>query len=355
MSFDLGNGIRIHLIDFVVFVSLFFAGSRFLKIFLSTSPLLLGNLLWFSNGMASLNGTLYLLRIISFLTFSFVVRDLVFIKKKYKKIFPKVLIFESLVVGFLGFLQYLYLPNFKSFQIWGWDDHLYRLIGTFLDPGFTGIILCLGFILSFLFWLKTKNKKYLLISIFLIISLAFTYSRASMIALVASIFLIAFIKKRFKILFLVILFGLVVYMLPRPASEGVELERVASIFSRFDNYKETFEIFKRNPLFGVGFNNLCHARIKYFQNNLITSHSCSGSDSSILLILSTFGIVGSLILLKFLADFFRRIDIVKFNSQTILVSLFALFLHSQFTNSLIYPWVLGWFCFLFGSLWIERD
>ena len=76
-------------------------------------------------------------------------------------------------------------------MIWGWDDHLYRLIGTFLDPGFTAIILVFGFLTSLAYYLKPaapkggfKNKYFLLISIFLFVSILFTYSRAGYIALI---------------------------------------------------------------------------------------------------------------------------------------------------------------------------
>lgn len=354
LSVNFGNGLRLNPIDLLVLIFVPIGIKYVPKVFIIIFPFLLGNLLWLSNNNPHFIGMLYFLRIFSFIIFTLVVKDLVVIKKKYIEIIPKILIFESFVVGVLGFIQYLYLPNFKSFVEWGWDDHLYRLIGPFFDPGFTGILLSLGFILSFFVWIKNKNKNYLLISLFLMLSLALTYSRASMLSLVLSIFLIVFFTKQIKYLIFILLFGLIVFILPRPASEGAELERVASIFSRIENYSETFEIFKKNPIFGVGVNNLCDARIKYFENNIQSSHSCSGSDSSILFIFSTTGLVGFFVLLKILIDEFKTINLTKTNDQIIVITAVAIFIHSQFTNSLFYPWVLGWLCLVLVSLSLSQ-
>ena len=79
-----------------------------------------------------------------------------------------------------------------------------------------------------------------------------------------------------------IIFGISVILLPRPSSEGVQLERTQSIYGRFRSYEQGLTILKTNPLFGIGFNNYCYARQIILGTNDLASHACSGSDSSVL-------------------------------------------------------------------------
>ena len=46
-------------------------------------------------------------------------------------------LYGSLIIWF-GILQYALVPDLRSLHILGWDDHLNRLAGSFLDPNFTG-------------------------------------------------------------------------------------------------------------------------------------------------------------------------------------------------------------------------
>jgi O-antigen ligase len=135
--------------------------------------------------------------------------------------------------------------------------------------------------------------------------------------------------------------------LPRPQSSGVELERIYSISSRFVDYSKTIKIWKTSPLLGVGYNNLCLLKQLHFGETSFKSHSCSGSDSSILLILATTGFVG----------FFLFIDLIgrmyKYRARGVYgdifyISIVAVLVHSMFVNSLFYPWVMGWLALLGG-------
>lgn len=285
--------------------------------------------------LSVVTGFLYLLRVVSY----FYLYKLCFnmIKKNHKL---KPMVFNSLIlisfaVSVFGWIQYFFYPDLTSLKYLGWDDHLFRLVGTFLDPGFTSLIIIFGAILSFF------RKKYLLLSFF-VVTLAFTYSRAGYISFLAAISLSGFFVKKLRLVILTILFFVsTLILLPKPAGEGVNLARTYSISFRIVNYKETFEIFKKSPVFGVGFNNMCLARQAYLNDINPSSHSCSGSDSSILLILATTGIVGLSVFVNSLWKLLRTLKI-GFYSNVFLVLISAVFFHSIFVNSLFYPWVMGY-------------
>ncbi len=289
-----------------------------------------------------LYGSFYLVRLIGYFCFFYLV--LICIKNKIfeKEAIYLLLIIVSLMVGIFGWIQYFWFPDLTSLKYIGWDDHLYRLTGTFLDPGFTSIILVLGLMLAVVKLFESKKKQIIFIlAVFLFISIAFTYSRAGYIALICgllSLFLYKKEIKKFQALLLGILFIFVI--LPRPASEGVRLERLNSIKARIQNYKETIEIFKISPLFGVGFNNLCTYRAKFFGGDP-NSHSCGGSDSSILFVLATSGVVGILVFFKTVFTLFKEAE-NGFYGLALRVCLIALLINSLFINSLFYPWVMGY-------------
>ena len=48
-----------------------------------------------------------------------------------------------------GWIQYFFWPDLTYLKYLGWDDHYFRLTGTFLDPNFMGLVLVLGLGLEF--------------------------------------------------------------------------------------------------------------------------------------------------------------------------------------------------------------
>ena len=289
-------------------------------------------------------GSLYLVRLSAYAFFFLLTWNIVTKGKHLKGTLFNGLIAVSIAVGIFGWIQYFWLPDLRSLRLLGWDDHLYRLTGTFLDPGFTGIILVLGALTSISKYLRGKDRKVILISAFLLISIIFTYSRASYIAMFSGLIALFILVKRDvkKVFFLVfLLFLLVLPFIPRQLSEGAQLERTHSIYAKITNYSQTLTIFKKSPLFGVGFNNICSFRVKYFGDLGYKSHSCSGSDSSLLLVLATTGVVGLLVFVNTSLQILRSVKRNLFGN-TFLICSSALFIHSLFLNSLFYPWIMGW-------------
>ena len=293
------------------------------------------------NFQSGILGILYFIRILFYTSFFLLIYDLVKSKNNLKDIIYNSLIVILVFVGIFGWIQYFLYPDLRSFIIWGWDDHLFRLVGTFLDPGFTSIFLVFGFLFSLYKYLRTKNKYLILLLIFFFITLGLTYSRAGYLALLAGISVILIIKKQVKwLIMLVLALGIMIFLLPRPSSEGVKLERAFSILLRINNYKETVMIWQNSPLFGVGYNNLCFARNKFIGETNYLSHSCSGSDSSILTLLATTGLLGLIFFIEFIKKVVMSLDLKSYGTAFLACSA-ALFVHSLFVNSLFYAWMMG--------------
>ncbi|OGM31053.1 hypothetical protein A2630_00055 [Candidatus Woesebacteria bacterium RIFCSPHIGHO2_01_FULL_44_10] len=330
-------GITIHSTDLVVGIIAVYTlltTKRYPKVFgkfLSLFAVMVFSL-FLNYGLFTLSSALYLIR---FIAYSFL---FVFVWKNFqdkKKLLTQGLLVVGVATAFFGWIQYFWQPDLTALQYFDWDDHLYRLVGAFLDPAFTGVILVFTALLAF-------SQKRLRLGLILVLTLAFTYSRASYLAFLAGlVFLIP--KKVIKYSPLLLVAGfLLLTLLPRPAGYGVILTRTHSIIAKAQNYTESVQIIKEYPLFGVGFNNLCE-----FRGGDSRSHSCSGLDNSLLFIWATMGVVG-LILFGDLG-----IGLVRNTSRLFLASAIALLVHTQFTNTLFYPWVMGWIAILWGIVYSE--
>ncbi len=251
----------------------------------------------------------------------------------------------AISMAIIGIAQYLIFPDLKPLEMFEWDPHLYRVVGSYLDPGFTGILLLLGLIyLIVTRWHKRKTSwdKFKISLIY--ISMMFTYSRATYLSFLVAITSISFLKKSPQFLFRAIaIFIITIIILPRPNSIGTRLERQDSIKARIENWSKTIKVIKQYPISGVGFNAYRYAQIRLHlldPNEGLVSHSAAGADSSILFTFVTTGLVGgiiySLLLCKFISLLYESGNIVSF------ISLLCLLAHSLFLNSLYYSFVLFW-------------
>lgn len=233
----------------------------------------------------------------------------------------------------LGILQYIIMPDVRFLEYWGWDPHYYRIVSIFLDPGFTGIIL----VLTLIFMVINNYHKFWWIVVY--VALALTYSRASYLAFFTAFTWISIQKKDWKYSVIsIFILGLTILVLPRNSSgEGVKLERSSTVYARIESWKKAWQIFSDNPIIGVGFNTY-----RYAQKASSESHAGAGSDSSILLVMATSGIVGFLFYLKYL----KKLWEIGKDNLIITTSLVAIFVHSFFLNSLFYPAVMLWMAFL---------
>lgn len=296
--------------------------------------------------------------------FSFLGRDLA---KKY--------IFWMCLSGFssilFGFLQYIFYPDLRKLYYLGWDEHLYRMFSTFLDPNFAGpifvldMLLLLGLFLSSFIY-KKRIIIFLLVGLlFSFIAIFYTYSRSTFIMFVISLltFLTMIKKKRF-IYLIFIIFAIGIFILPKDIkSEGVVLLRTASIISREDSYKTALVVFKDSPVFGIGFNAYRYAKKRYnFSDprNWETTHPGAGVSNSFLFVLVTTGILGFILYLNLLLNLVKNIirvmnDKSIYLKATVVSSLIGVITHSMFENSLFYPSVMFWIFSLVGSFLVMEE
>jgi len=296
----------------------------------------------------SLVGSLYFLRYLGYL---FVLLSIFEFKKAKKQQLLKGLFLSGWTASLLGLIQYFTYPDFRSWELFDWDPHLFRVVGTYFDPGFTGMIcvqtLALGLIL---FWPKLKKLDWKFIGYWFLpiyLSLALTYSRSSYLAYLALIALWGWSKKSFKIFLIgggVLLF--LVVLLPRRSSIGTQIERKDSIYSRIENYQHSLNIAQKKPILGIGFNNyrLAQKEAGYLEDNWQSIHSGAGADNSLLFVLATTGLLG-------LASYFYFLrNLLKKRNLLIWVTFLPWLIHSLFNNSLFYPWLLVWGWVILGCV-----
>jgi len=300
---------------------------------------------------------LYLARWLIYAGIYFVIADLSRQNLVFKKNVYDLLIIATVSAAILGLLQYIYIPDIRPLAAFAWDPHYYRIVGTYLDPGFTSMIYVLGIILIVL--RSWKDKKNLILKLsFLItyIALALTYSRSGYLAYIIAMLIIAFKKKAVMFMIVVFLTGIITLLtLPRPGGEGVKLERQSTIRARIINWQQTLKIYSQKPLFGWGFNGLRYVQrdLGLISNNdWEQTHSGSGTDSSLLFVLATTGIIGLIIYL------YLMVNIIKLSYQRSLLifsSFCSLIIHSFFNNSLFYNWILIWGWMILGLNFKLKD
>ena len=279
----------------------------------------------------------------------------------------KYLVIEGVVIALFGLFQYLLLPDTRFLLFLGWDDHLFRAIGSFLDPAFTGLLLALAFFIWITEILKRrKGVVFWLAGGIILLALALTFSRLSYLVLLVGLGIIFWQKKRrIAFLFLAGLLAALLWFLPKPAGEGVNLWRSSSFIARKENYSQVWQIIQKHWLFGVGFNTYRYVQrdLDFVQpNRWITadlwqkSNAAAGADNSFLFVWATTGILGLFAYLwwwgKMLAVSWkvRKTE----TGLLILASITGLILSSLAINSLFYPWVLCWLWFLLVQLKVEK-
>ena len=352
LSFDfLGASIPVQPIDIIVGLGALYAVFknyrkpeifRFIISFLNVAIFSYMISVFIFNTQNVIYGLFYLVRLASYFCFLIYVWNFVKENAKNKKLLIDSLLVVSVTSAVFGWVQFFTVPDLKALTIYGWDMHLFRLVGTFLDPAFLGLILVFGLIISIYKFLENKKWKWIVLIIFLLLSLAFTYSRASYLAFAAGILTVIYFMPKFKkLFFLVIGLAVIALILPTAKNHSIGLFRTFSAVDRIENYKSTLNIFSKSPLFGVGYDNMCIAYQKYIGPQDFSSHACSGSDSSLLFILATTGIVGFIVFVRLIVNLARLV-----NPKFIAAPALAMLVHSLFSNSLFYPWIMGYMVIL---------
>lgn len=303
-------------------------------------------------------GSLYLVRWVLYSSLYFVFAD---IGKKLRNRATSYMISSGILILLIGYVQFFLYPNLKNLYYLGWDDHLYRLFSSFLDPNFAGTFFVLFLIFIFIIRpIFKSNKKIIyflnLTLLFDFIAIILTYSRSALLMLIVSVLVYCAIQKNYKILLgmIGILFVVILILSPRFYIVNTNLFRIPSLEQRIENSKEAISVYSKNPIFGVGFNTYRFAREKYGFNDTTPwgfSHSGGGADSSFALILATTGIPGIVAYIYLLYKMFKLgLSQIKKNpfALILIVSLGGLIVSGIFLNSLMYSFIMIWVWILAG-------
>lgn len=282
-----------------------------------------------------------------------------------KKNVLKYLIFMgSMIVG-IGYIQYFFYPNLRNLYYLGWDDHLYRMFSTFLDPNFAAAF----FVLFLLLLISTIQEKliygykkeiigYSILSLLTLIAVFLTFSRSGLLMLLAG-FIIYFLiqnKKKFIVMGSITIVVLLL-IFSNYGIEGTNPFRTASSKARIDSLQNATKIFIDHPLLGIGFNAYRYAQNRYgfrTSSQWQTSHADAGTDNSILFVLATTGIIGLSIYMYLWFSAIKMILQKKskhfYFSLCILASIGALFVDSIYINSLFYTSIMAWMWIVLGLM-----
>ncbi|MFO7807589.1 MAG: O-antigen ligase family protein [Candidatus Moraniibacteriota bacterium] len=208
-------------------------------------------------------------------------------KSKFNK-FSKALCFSALLVALLGIVQFFsqfffdlnsilsfhqkitpfFLGNNFAKEVAEYNSWLVNIKGqtilrsfaVFPDPHLFSIFLNLSLPFILYNYLKTKQKRYLIIIFLVLLGVFLSFSRAGYLAVFVLFVISIFFFKPFKKNFLVFLFSLLVFL----SLLGVFHQRFLSAFNlqegsvsgRLEMLEKSWQVFKENPLKGTGIGNL---------------------------------------------------------------------------------------------------
>ncbi|OGG26788.1 hypothetical protein A2960_01295 [Candidatus Gottesmanbacteria bacterium RIFCSPLOWO2_01_FULL_39_12b] len=280
---------------------------------------------------------LYFIRFVCYFFYYITVVYLLKLKILKKSEIIHGLTISGLLLATFGWLQYFFYPDLRNLFYLGWDPHYKRIFGSYLDANYLGIILTLTLTLLFI---KYKSKAGIWLARFgIFLTLMFTYSRSSYLALTVAGIIYLFAKGKVNLLkYLILVIFVSALILPRPSGESVKLERVFSLEQRLINWEQGFRILSQYPLVGIGFNTVRFAKFQYgyLESDYMTNHAGAGFDNSFLFVGVTTGLIGLAGFIYFLGKIYQRGGLLT------KITLGSIIVHSLFLNTLFWPWVLQW-------------
>lgn len=292
-------------------------------------------------------GFAYLARLAIYGVFAFSLSSAIRRKKVRVHFLSHATLAWLLLIALIGAGQYLFLPDTRQFFWLGWDDHLNRAFGTIMDPGFFGLLMSVGAVQSINVWLSSKRRSSgfaIIFGIFLLM-LTLSFSRASYVAFLAGVLVLAWVKSSRKVLLFIPVLIMALVLVPKDGGgEGQKLTRTNSVEARIEVAEyHTEKLSIRDLLIGRGWyyesalqlhrqgiESLTGKTVK----NALPAHSQAVDNSYLHVFLST-GVVG---IILFSGIIFQVIKTFwKSPELAVIASVLA---HSLFSTALFYPWVL---------------
>ena len=293
---------------------------KFLPIFIFLGILLVSllvNITKFTQ-FENLVGLLYLYRLHLYFIYFFYLQYHTQKNKKFSKVIKNGIFIVAVLTIISTLIQYFLYPDLRNLFYLGWDPHLYRTFGVFFDTSIAAAI--------FGIFLLTVNQP--IIKIIYLLLVALSFSRSIYLGLSLTLIYLFIRQKQFIKMGLFLLFFItLIFFIPKPSGEGVNLKRFYSIASRAEDYRQGINLWKKKPLIGYGYN-----RIRYIKNS-DSVHSGATFSSSFLTILVSSGILG-------LLSFIWTLWSLSKSNKIAPILLIFLSIISLFDNVLLHPFIL---------------
>lgn len=304
------------------------------------------------------SGFLFLLRFVVFTMFSILIFNS--IKKSSVNNFLNLFLVIGFMFTLIGILQFFLFSDLTFLTKYGWDPHQSRVVSTLLDPNYTGYLLVCFSLFSLSGYFFTGKIRYIALFMFFSISLVLTFSRSSYIAFLIGILTVGILKSPKLIIYASLASLLVFLSVPKARQRIIGALAVDETSqARIVSWQKAIVIIKSSPVLGVGFNNYRFAQQRLGlldSEEGLAIHSSGGTDSSLLFVAATTGIVGLTSYIFLLAWIFlnllknARQSAIKLASSA---SFIALLFHSQFVNSLFFPPIMLAYFFLIGLSFVH--
>lgn len=369
-GFDIGVGIFVVLgIMFFMLAKRSFRLPRYSYLFIIFVLLAFSSLVLASTGLDSnqiIVSAFYLARYFVYLLAGIVVYNIIDKKIISKKTLTDAFIFSGLFLAVGGFVQILLLPDFTVLEPeLGWDPHKNRLASTFFDPNFLGayFVLCLILLLERFYPGKRSDKNKVISDstkkfehfsfIILTVALILTFSRSAWGMFGIAVFIYGIFRSKKLLLGAILVVFMAYFAVPRIQTRisGVTDPADSAAF-RLVSWGNTVKIIEDNFWPGVGFNSFRYAQRDYgfLTPDEEDAHSGAGSDSSLLFVFATTGLLGFFVYLLALLFPSYEALVGKENSWLVVfTSVASLLLESQFINSLFYPQIMFFMFFIIFS------
>lgn len=341
---NLGEGVQFYLLEVFVSIHVIILLRHAEFSFLQKSRLVRIGILWFGYVVAlflitawgkewsdNLRSGLYIARIGIFALYAVLLGTIDTQQQVVKRIWNAL----SLVVPVICLLQYVFLPDLRFLQQFGWDPHMYRAVGVFLDPPIVGALLATLFISA----LYEKRKVALILNYMAVV---FLYSRSTYLAVFLVIILYLFRRKKWALTAIwVVFFSISVWLAPKTIPrysqlESAKIERVSTVLSRRVEIEAGIRAWMSQPIFGIGFNRVAEYKAHHpelYGKEISVSHAASAFHSFWVTQLATTGIMGLILLVYWYVLIIKR-------SELWLYMFLILGLIGLLDNVLFHPFVL---------------
>lgn len=310
------------------------------------------------SGSELLAGTFYFVRWLEYAAWFFIVLDMVRSRVRAGR-YLALLVWSGVIVASLGFLQLRIYPDFTFMVPQGWDPHVGRLLSTWFDPNFLGGWLTLLVTVSLPVALVKpwRSARWWWLAIIIMTgAIVLTYSRSAYVGLAAGAGIVTLVRSRLLFLLGIAAFIGLVLFVPRINERVIGIRTIDETAQlRLVSWDNARTVLTDHPWIGVGYNLYKYVQVQYGFVTKTSEHSASGSDSSLLTIGVTTGIIGLLAYVWLYGSFLReawrtwRDRSLPKEWQAYGLGLFAgliaIFIHGQFINGLLYPHILQ-------SLWL---